>query len=272
VLYQYAELEVHIEDESFTASTEIWLGFKDPVLKSTKITLHCRECDISKVFVNGIEADYLHIDPLQSLDIGGAQDLQYSADTADVAYRSALEITRSGELQISIPNNLVNNVRLPHRLPKHSPPEVKSRYDKLARTYHNLRARYTSQSAARSRSSLRASKMGAADRGAMAQEGLASANDAATNLDKQASDRAKEANQNDGSVRANWASGDAAPAQGSVNGAGTGNENEGATAEDAGEIEPCRLLHVEVLYKIQPKESGFTLGYSFRKSHGTYTC
>ena len=62
-------------------------------------------------------------------------------EEADINYRAALEISRAGELEIIVPSEVMPPQDLPKKLPSKVAPEVAARFDKLVRSFDNLRGR-----------------------------------------------------------------------------------------------------------------------------------
>eukprot|EP00600_Ochromonadales_sp_CCMP1393_P008403 CAMPEP_0174970820 /NCGR_PEP_ID=MMETSP0004_2-20121128/9630_1 /TAXON_ID=420556 /ORGANISM="Ochromonas sp., Strain CCMP1393" /LENGTH=267 /DNA_ID=CAMNT_0016220663 /DNA_START=357 /DNA_END=1156 /DNA_ORIENTATION=- len=139
ILYQSVNLEPDLVQDTITASTTIWLGFKKPITVGSKIRLHCRQCKIKEIHVNNVASKFVLCDPLKM--IASVKKLTYLAENLDLNYRAALEVSRAGELSITIPD--INNsphakINLPHPIPRTSPKDVLARFDKLLRTYKSL--------------------------------------------------------------------------------------------------------------------------------------
>ena len=92
-------------------------------------------CQILKVLVNNVAAEYTLTDSLQNL----SQKQSLSIEEIDVNYRAALEITRSGELQIIVPKLTSNASTIPPRaIPRKCSKEVHDRFKSLISLYRNL--------------------------------------------------------------------------------------------------------------------------------------
>eukprot|EP00598_Pedospumella_elongata_P008105 CAMPEP_0185001392 /NCGR_PEP_ID=MMETSP1098-20130426/70954_1 /TAXON_ID=89044 /ORGANISM="Spumella elongata, Strain CCAP 955/1" /LENGTH=188 /DNA_ID=CAMNT_0027528689 /DNA_START=19 /DNA_END=582 /DNA_ORIENTATION=+ len=139
-LYQSANVEPNLDTGCLRAETTIWLGFRSSVVVGDKINLHCRQCSITEVYVNGIRCEFSLNDALRALSTNKKQT--YIGEELDLNYRAALEIARLGELEITIPDiyNGRSVTTLPSPLPKPCPRDIVSRYDKLARMYKSLTA------------------------------------------------------------------------------------------------------------------------------------
>eukprot|EP01038_Epipyxis_sp_PR26KG_P006223 gene6223-8576_t len=138
-LYQSVDLEVDMIDELINGTTTLWLGYKNSVNSGDVISLHCRQAVIKEVFINKILCKFNHHDPLKMI-VSKESKAFYSADIADTHYRAALEISRAGELEIVIPDNIaeLGTPECPNPLPKYSPPDVKARYDKIIKAFDSL--------------------------------------------------------------------------------------------------------------------------------------
>jgi hypothetical protein len=89
-----------------------------------------------KVFVNGVKAAFSRKDPLKSL-IPAKQKI-YSGSDFDSLYRAGLELSRDGELLITVPDLSSSKTEPPKPIPKRSPKDVIERYDKLLKAYNSL--------------------------------------------------------------------------------------------------------------------------------------
>lgn len=85
-----------------------------------------------------MKCEFILNDALRTLSTSKKQS--YSSEELDLNYRAALEITRNGELEITVPDLLSSKAKteLPASLPRPCPKDVASRYDKLVRMYHAL--------------------------------------------------------------------------------------------------------------------------------------
>ena len=81
--------------------------------------------------MNGTECDYVHNDPLKQLSYDSSTRAKFLGEEADVNYRAALEISRTGELSLRIPEELPPVIAKPRPLPRGVPSDVSVRYDKL---------------------------------------------------------------------------------------------------------------------------------------------
>ena len=83
LLYQRVELDINFKDETINGITTLWLGLreKDSIKDKNEddenkvletISLHCRNCNISNITINGTPVHYTHNDPLKSLILIGS--------------------------------------------------------------------------------------------------------------------------------------------------------------------------------------------------------
>jgi len=154
VLYQNVKLAIDLKNETINGSTMIWLGYACSITEVSTISLHCRQCNIRSIKVNGSECKYDYVDPLLDLkydrknneknSILEQTDFNHSfnGEELDIAYRAALEISRSGELKIYLPHDVsIDTVPLPPLPSQHSPyTEIGKRYEKLNNLYYSLAA------------------------------------------------------------------------------------------------------------------------------------
>ena len=138
VLYQAVELGFNFENESIQGVTTLWLGFKEAISVGSVFALHCRQCHIVEVLLNGIECDFVHNDPLRHLTFDRHTRNKYLGEELDVNYRAGLEICRVGELCLRIPNNMPAKMDRPKPLPMGVPRDVVMRFDKLMKIHENL--------------------------------------------------------------------------------------------------------------------------------------
>lgn len=144
LIYQSVDLAFDLEEEVIIGKTVLWLALSDeiPMKKNdvqTVFHIHCRQMRVLDVTVNGISTDFCHNDPLKSL-LPDEKSHTFNARDADSAYRTALEVSRCGELRISIPYDEANwKFSSIARLPHGSPKEVIGRYEALQHLYHELK-------------------------------------------------------------------------------------------------------------------------------------
>ncbi|KAJ1438563.1 hypothetical protein B484DRAFT_416169, partial [Ochromonadaceae sp. CCMP2298] len=140
VIYQSVNLIPDILTHSLRGDTLLWIGFKQPVHSGHKLYLHCRECVVTKVTVNSAPARWALLNPLKHVGQYGKEtsSATFNADELDIEYRAALEITRSGELEIQIPRLQADRngrggrgLTAPAALPKGSPADIVARFEKL---------------------------------------------------------------------------------------------------------------------------------------------
>jgi hypothetical protein len=81
--------------------------------------------------MNGADADYVHNDPLKQLSYDMSTRSKFLGEEADVNYRAALEVSRTGELSVRIPEDLPPEIEKPLPLPRGSPRDVTVQYEKL---------------------------------------------------------------------------------------------------------------------------------------------
>ena len=84
-----------------------------------------------KVLMNGAECDFIHNDPLKQLSYDSITRIKFLGAEADVNYRAALEVSRTGELSLRVPEELPIDIEKPKELPRGVPKDVSVRYDKL---------------------------------------------------------------------------------------------------------------------------------------------
>ena len=148
LLYQRVELDINFKDETINGITTLWLGLreKDSIKDKNEddenkvletISLHCRNCNISNITINGTPVHYTHNDPLKSFNLD--DPTTYQGEEADVRYRAALEISRAGELRISLPNVVPTDTKPLQELPEDAPNEVIQRFKKLNNAYEKLK-------------------------------------------------------------------------------------------------------------------------------------
>lgn len=81
--------------------------------------------------MNGAECDFVHNDPLKQLSYDSTTRSKFLGEEVDVNYRAALEISRTGELSLRVPEELPSVIAKPRPLPRGVPSDVSIRYDKL---------------------------------------------------------------------------------------------------------------------------------------------
>lgn len=86
--------------------------------------------------MNGVECNYEYTDPFKKLFPHGSHS--YSGEELDLTYRAALEISRVGELAVTIPDLSKGRTEKAKPIPRSSPKDVLSRYEKLLHAYSNL--------------------------------------------------------------------------------------------------------------------------------------
>ncbi|EJU02667.1 hypothetical protein DACRYDRAFT_21692 [Dacryopinax primogenitus] len=96
--------------------TELTILPNDTELRT--VSLHCRQCIIDKVIVNGTPADFVHQDPLANIAISNPTDVHLWTELKRKTY-SALAEADEGELAISIPRDVA--VRASSVLPPTTP-------------------------------------------------------------------------------------------------------------------------------------------------------
>lgn len=152
VLYQNVKLAIDLEEETINGSTMIWLGYACSITEVSTISLHCRQCNIRSIKVNGFECKYDYVDPLLDLNydrknsdksfLCGKTEFNHSfnGEELDIAFRAALEVSRSGELKIYLPHDIsIDTIPLPPLPSQHSPyTEIGKRYEKLNNLYYSL--------------------------------------------------------------------------------------------------------------------------------------
>ena len=147
VLYEKVELDIIFKDETINGIATLWLGLRDKDSikdrrdddenKLETISLHCRNCNISNVTINGTPVHYVHNDPLKSLHLDDITT--YQSEECDVRFRAALEISRAGELRISLPNVVPTDTKPLEALSSDAPNEVIQRFKKLNNAYETLK-------------------------------------------------------------------------------------------------------------------------------------
>ncbi|MEC8391773.1 MAG: hypothetical protein VXZ58_02695, partial [Actinomycetota bacterium] len=104
VIYQSVNLDLHLDKEGIDCETELLLVFPRKELKEGSIFyLHCR-VPIDKVLINSIPAEFDLRDPLRCIHYDEDRRKNFVGKEADLNFRSALEISTQGELQLRIPN------------------------------------------------------------------------------------------------------------------------------------------------------------------------
>lgn len=89
--------------------------------------------------MNGAECAFVHLDPLKQLDYDSDTRAKFLGEEADVNFRAALEVSRTGELSLRIPEELPTIIAKPRPLPRGVPSDVSIRYDKLLKVTSILR-------------------------------------------------------------------------------------------------------------------------------------
>jgi hypothetical protein len=79
----------------------LWIGYSDSVVEGDILRLHCRHCVITEIKVNGLSAEWELRDPLNN--ILPAKKKEHQGAILDNLYRMALEVSREGELAITLP-------------------------------------------------------------------------------------------------------------------------------------------------------------------------
>lgn len=155
VLYQSVALTVDMREESINATTNIWLGFRECTRDVKLLKLHCRQCNIKSVKVNGLPCNFNHVDPLACLlrvpsapaststssFPSSSTPPSYTGEELDINMRGALEISREGELYIEISEehrNLQPTINQLESLPSDAPVETHKRFSKLMHTFSSL--------------------------------------------------------------------------------------------------------------------------------------
>lgn len=101
--FQSAHLDIGLKKQSLQGQTTLWLYFKQGVKAGDKFRIHCRQCQIQEVSINGKhKATYQHKDGLHRL-FTIPKKRENSGGNLDKLYRAALEIAREGELEIVVP-------------------------------------------------------------------------------------------------------------------------------------------------------------------------
>ena len=88
--------------------------------------------------MNGAECDFIHNDPLKQLSYDSITRIKFLGAEADVNYRAALEVSRTGELSLRVPEELPIDIEKPKELPRGVPKDVSVRYDKLLKVCNCL--------------------------------------------------------------------------------------------------------------------------------------
>ena len=86
--------------------------------------------------MNGAECDFMHNDPLRQLCYDVSTRNRFLGEEMDVNYRAALEVSRTGELSLRIPDDLPTNIIRPRSLPAGAPEDVKIRFEKLMKVFY----------------------------------------------------------------------------------------------------------------------------------------
>ena len=81
--------------------------------------------------MNGTDCEFMHNDPLKQLSYDVSTRSKFLGEEADVNYRAALEVSRTGELSVQIPENLPSVIDKPEPLPRGVPKDVTVQYEKL---------------------------------------------------------------------------------------------------------------------------------------------
>jgi hypothetical protein len=80
----------------------------------------------------------MHNDPLKQLSFNTSSRSKFLGEEADINYRAGLEISRTGELALRIPQDLPIHIERPRPVPKEASREVMSQYNKLIKIYESL--------------------------------------------------------------------------------------------------------------------------------------
>jgi hypothetical protein len=83
------------------------------------------------VQINGADCDFVHNDPLKQLSYDMSTRSKFLGEEVDVNYRAALEVSRTGELSVRIPEDLPTEIEKPRPLPRGSPKDVAVQHGKL---------------------------------------------------------------------------------------------------------------------------------------------
>ena len=86
--------------------------------------------------MNGTDCAFMHNDPLKQLSYDVPMRSKFLGEEADVNYRAALEVSRTGELSVQIPDNLPSIIDKPDPLPRGVPKDVTAQYEKLLKVHH----------------------------------------------------------------------------------------------------------------------------------------
>ncbi|KAH9134566.1 hypothetical protein LEN26_006772 [Aphanomyces euteiches] len=99
-LQQRLRLRVDLMDRHLEGVSELILAPKSADLK--RIRVHCRQCQVSKVTVNGIEARFEHHDFLSEI----VQESYRDWNAFDLFYRGAIVASKEGTLVIDMPEGV----------------------------------------------------------------------------------------------------------------------------------------------------------------------
>eukprot|EP01031_Cornospumella_fuschlensis_P037875 gene37875-46009_t len=138
-IYQMVTMELDLEKEYLQGHTVIWLSFREPVKKGFVFRLHSRYHHILEVTVNNVQAQYVRKDGLRNLS-GFTKKKMYSGLDMDLSYRAALEISREGELEITVPSLESAQTLPPKPIPRASSKTVIQHYDRVLRQFRQLTA------------------------------------------------------------------------------------------------------------------------------------
>ena len=81
--------------------------------------------------MNGAECDFIHNDPLKQLSYDASIRSRFLGEELDVNYRAALEVSRTGELSLRIPDDLPSDIVKPRPPPRGAPEDVAVQFEKL---------------------------------------------------------------------------------------------------------------------------------------------
>mmetsp|Transcript_7413 Transcript_7413/g.11017 ORF Transcript_7413/g.11017 Transcript_7413/m.11017 type:complete len:1611 (+) Transcript_7413:76-4908(+) len=145
LIYQNAEVSLNFDRQTLRGTTRLWIIHSDRDTLGPYINLHCRQCIIDHITVNGEECNFTHNDPLKTLTYGSTVPT-YNGEQLDINYRAALEINRDGELQIELPDDIYTSTTSLDPLPRRTPKEVTSRFEHLAKIQHDMQENPDSRS------------------------------------------------------------------------------------------------------------------------------
>ncbi|CAM9558336.1 unnamed protein product, partial [Discosporangium mesarthrocarpum] len=131
-LYQVLYLTVDFNTCTVRGKTQLWLRHYHGDSGLNKIALHCRQCRVTTVKVNGTLTAHTHLDPLVQVVLPNYRD----AEAFDLSYRACLFANaqdNSGELRFQ-PARSSKRVpdEFPPALPDHAPPAARARRDYTA--------------------------------------------------------------------------------------------------------------------------------------------